>query len=178
MRARVVVSVACGVWLFASVAIAEESVGDFNDKYAPLTRNLTDLVAKYDDNAEFYEYVRKVKATRAGLDPITQRLVMSVLNDKTLLKTFADQAAIAIGVRTEKERTAAREGPWRVATRRACWAPAPPGVKGTMLAIACTLITSITLPIEPRRPKASRKNQKAAKRKSQPIRCQAKTSRM
>src|ERR1041384_5952153 len=68
---------------------AEESVADFNEKYTPLTKNLTDLVAKYDDNAEFYEYVKKVKGTRAGLDPVTQRLVMSVLNDKTLLKTCA-----------------------------------------------------------------------------------------
>ncbi len=68
---------------------AEEAVQDFDDKYEPLTKNLTDLVAKYDDNAEFYEYVKKVKAGKAGLDPVTQRLVMSVLNDKTLLKTFA-----------------------------------------------------------------------------------------
>jgi tetratricopeptide (TPR) repeat protein len=68
---------------------AEESISDFNDKYAPLRKNLTDLVAKYDDNAEFYDYVKKVKASKAGLDPVTQRLVMSVLNDKTLLKTFA-----------------------------------------------------------------------------------------
>jgi tetratricopeptide (TPR) repeat protein len=67
---------------------AEEAVADFNEKYGPLTKNLNDLVAKYDDNAEFYEYVKKVKAGQAGLDPVTQRLVMSVLNDKTLLKTF------------------------------------------------------------------------------------------
>ena len=33
--------------------------------------------------------MKKVKAGKAGLDPTTQRLVMSVLNDKTLLKTFA-----------------------------------------------------------------------------------------
>jgi tetratricopeptide (TPR) repeat protein len=68
---------------------AEEAVADFNEKYTPLTKNLNDLVAKYADNADFYEYVKKVKATKAGLDPVTQRLVMSVLNDKTLLKTFA-----------------------------------------------------------------------------------------
>jgi tetratricopeptide (TPR) repeat protein len=68
---------------------AEEAIADFNEKYTPLTKNLTDLVAKYDDNAEFYEYVKKVKASKAGLDPVTQRLVMSVLDDKTLLKTFA-----------------------------------------------------------------------------------------
>ncbi|HEX2687335.1 MAG TPA: hypothetical protein VHN14_12000 [Kofleriaceae bacterium] len=68
---------------------AEEAVADFNEKYAPLTKNLNDLVARYADNADFYEYVKKVKASKAGLDPVTQRLVMSVLNDKTLLKTFA-----------------------------------------------------------------------------------------
>ena len=33
--------------------------------------------------------MKKVKAGKAGLDPVTQRLVMSVLTDKTLLKTFA-----------------------------------------------------------------------------------------
>ena len=32
--------------------------------------------------------MKKVRAGKAGLDPQTQRLVMSVLNDKTLLKTF------------------------------------------------------------------------------------------
>ncbi|MBA3817746.1 MAG: hypothetical protein H0X17_02560 [Deltaproteobacteria bacterium] len=68
---------------------AEEAIQDYNDKYTPLRKNLEELVKKYDDNAEFYEYVKKVKANKAGLDQNTQRLVMSVLNDKTLLKTFA-----------------------------------------------------------------------------------------
>jgi hypothetical protein len=67
---------------------AEEAVADYNDKYGPLTKNLQEIVKKYDDNAEFYEYVKKVRAGKAGLDPQTQRLVMSVLNDKTLLKNF------------------------------------------------------------------------------------------
>jgi hypothetical protein len=68
---------------------AEEAIQDYNDKYKPLQKNLEEIVKKYDDNAEFYEYVKKVKAGKAGLDPVTQRLVMSVLNDKMLLKTFA-----------------------------------------------------------------------------------------
>ncbi|MDQ3364551.1 MAG: hypothetical protein M3680_03900 [Myxococcota bacterium] len=68
---------------------AEEAIQDYNDKYTPLRKNLEELVKKYDDNAEFYEYVKKVKANKAGLDQNTQRLVMSVLDDKTLLKTFA-----------------------------------------------------------------------------------------
>nr|HEX4312432.1 hypothetical protein [Kofleriaceae bacterium] len=68
---------------------AEESISEFNDKYTPLAQHLKDLLAKYDDNNEFYDYVKKVKAGKAGLDTTTQRLVNSVLNDKTLLKTFA-----------------------------------------------------------------------------------------
>ena len=68
---------------------AEEAIQDFNEKYSPLRKNLEELVKKFDDNAEFYDYVKKVKANKAGLDEKTQRLTMSVLNDKTLLKTFA-----------------------------------------------------------------------------------------
>ena len=67
---------------------AEEAIQDFNDKYGPLTKNLKDIVAKFDDNAEFFNYIQNVRKAKAGLDPATQRLVMSVLNDKTLLKTF------------------------------------------------------------------------------------------
>jgi hypothetical protein len=69
---------------------AEEAISDYNEKYGPLTKNLKDLAARFEDNAEFYEkFAKPVRAGKAGLDPITQRLVMSQLNDKTLLKTFA-----------------------------------------------------------------------------------------
>jgi hypothetical protein len=68
---------------------AEEAIQEYNEKYGPLQKNLKAIVDKYDDNVEFYEYVKKVKAGKAGLDSTTQRLVMSVLDDKTLLKTFA-----------------------------------------------------------------------------------------
>ena len=68
---------------------AEEAIADFNEKYGPLTKNLQDIVKKYEDNAEFFAYIQKVRQNKAGLDPVTQRLVMSVLNDKSLLKTFA-----------------------------------------------------------------------------------------
>ena len=68
---------------------AEEAIQDYNDKFGPLQKNLKAIVDKYDDNVEFYDYVKKVKGGKAGLDTTTQRLVMSVLEDKTLLKTFA-----------------------------------------------------------------------------------------
>ena len=68
---------------------AEEAIQDFNDKYTPLTKNLKDIIAKTDDNAEFYDYIKKVRGGKAGLDPVTQRLVLSQLHDKTLAKNFA-----------------------------------------------------------------------------------------
>lgn len=68
---------------------AEEAIQDYNDKYTPLRKNLEEIIKKYDDNVEFYEYVKKVRGGKAGLDPVTQRLVQSVLDDKTLLKEFA-----------------------------------------------------------------------------------------
>jgi tetratricopeptide (TPR) repeat protein len=68
---------------------ALEAIQEFDTKYQPLTKNLRELLAKYDDNAEFYEYIKKVIAGKAGLDEPTQRLVMSVLTDKTIKKEFA-----------------------------------------------------------------------------------------
>jgi tetratricopeptide (TPR) repeat protein len=68
---------------------ARESISEYNAKYKPLTANLTTILEKTQDNAEFYEYIQKVLQRKAGLDDVTQRLVMSVLADKTLKKTFA-----------------------------------------------------------------------------------------
>jgi tetratricopeptide (TPR) repeat protein len=67
---------------------AIESIGEYDQKFRPLRKNLQDVVAKFEDNAEFYAYIKKVMQGKAGLDDVTQRLVMSVLIDKTLRKTF------------------------------------------------------------------------------------------
>jgi hypothetical protein len=68
---------------------AEEAIADYNEKYQPLATNLQGLLTKYEDDGDFFGYVTKVMAGKAGLDDSTQRLVMSVLNDRTLRKTFA-----------------------------------------------------------------------------------------
>ncbi len=67
---------------------ALESVAEYNAKFKPLRGNLKDMLAKYDDNAEFFEYIKKIIAGKGGLDGETERLVLSVLGDKTLKKTF------------------------------------------------------------------------------------------
>lgn len=68
---------------------ALESVGEYDVKYRPLRDNLKAILDKYEDNAEFYEYVKKIRARKAGLDDETRRLVLSALGDRTLKKTFA-----------------------------------------------------------------------------------------
>lgn len=67
---------------------ALESVGEYDEKYRPLRKNLKELVAKYDDNAEFFTYVKQIQSGKAGLSQDVQRLAMSVLGDRTLKKTF------------------------------------------------------------------------------------------
>lgn len=67
---------------------ALESVAEFDQKYLPLRDNLKQILDKYEDNAEFFEYVKKIRQGQAGLDEDTQRLVISSLGDKTLKKTF------------------------------------------------------------------------------------------
>lgn len=67
---------------------ALEAVAEYDNKYRPLRDNLKQILDKYEDNAEFFEYVKKIKADQAGLAAETQRLVLSVLGDRTLKKTF------------------------------------------------------------------------------------------
>jgi tetratricopeptide (TPR) repeat protein len=68
---------------------ALESVAEYNQNYAPLREDLEQILAKFDDNAEFYEYIVKIKNGRAGLSERTQRVAASSLADRQLAKTFA-----------------------------------------------------------------------------------------
>ncbi len=68
---------------------ALNAVAEYDDLYRPLRKDLDEILGKYEDNAEFYEYVKKVLAGKAGLPDATQRLALSAIGDKTLRKTFA-----------------------------------------------------------------------------------------
>ena len=67
---------------------ALEAVGEYDQTYRSLRQNVKDALAKEEDNAEFFEYVKKIRAGKGGLDEATERLILSVLGDKTLGKTF------------------------------------------------------------------------------------------
>lgn len=68
---------------------AEEAIADYNEKFQPLATNLDQVLTKHEDDDKFYAYIVQVMQNKGGLDEATQRLVMSVLNDRTLKKTFA-----------------------------------------------------------------------------------------
>jgi tetratricopeptide (TPR) repeat protein len=67
---------------------AIEAVGEYNEQFAPLKDDLKDILGKDEDNSEFFGYVAKILGGKAGLSARTQRLVVSVLGDRTLRKTF------------------------------------------------------------------------------------------
>jgi tetratricopeptide (TPR) repeat protein len=67
---------------------ALESVAEYNQNYAPLREDLEQILSKYDDNAEFYDYIVKIQNGRAGLAERTQRVAASSLSDRQLGKTF------------------------------------------------------------------------------------------
>ena len=67
---------------------ALEAVNDYEVKYKPLVANLEQLMTKYEDNAEFYEYVKKLIAGKGEAADETERLVLSALSDQSLRKDF------------------------------------------------------------------------------------------
>lgn len=68
---------------------ALEMVAEYNARYRPLRKALTELLKKFDDNAEFYAYTVQIMNDKAGLDEDTARLVKGALSDRTLRKTFS-----------------------------------------------------------------------------------------
>lgn len=68
---------------------ATAAVANYKRIYKPLKKNIKEMLGKYEDNAEFYAYVKKILKGKAGLEETTQRLVLSALGDKRLKKTFA-----------------------------------------------------------------------------------------
>ena len=67
---------------------AEEATTEFETTYVPLKKDLDALAKKYEDNAEFFTYAKKIQNDRAGLPEKVELLAASALNDRQLLKAF------------------------------------------------------------------------------------------
>lgn len=65
------------------------AVAEYNTVFRPLRKDIEEILGKFEDNAEFYAYVKKILSAKAGLSDATQRMTLTALGDKTLRKTFA-----------------------------------------------------------------------------------------
>ncbi|HEY3356318.1 MAG TPA: hypothetical protein VGQ83_23905 [Polyangia bacterium] len=68
---------------------AEDTIKEFKDLYEPLKRDLDELLAKHTDQAEFFEYMIKIREGKAGLADRLERLARGQLQDRTLRKHIA-----------------------------------------------------------------------------------------
>jgi hypothetical protein len=64
---------------------ATATVQLFHEKYDPVKTKLDELLAKYQDNAQFFEFLKKVRDGQAQLDPVVAGVVGSALSDRAVL---------------------------------------------------------------------------------------------
>ena len=67
---------------------SQEAINEFNDIYPDLRKEVDAILAKYPDNAQFYDYVLKIKSGEAGLSERVQNAAAGALSDRTLLKNI------------------------------------------------------------------------------------------
>jgi tetratricopeptide (TPR) repeat protein len=67
---------------------AREAIEEYNAIYPDLRKQIDEVLAKYSDNAQLFDYITKIKTGEAGLTGRVQRAAEGALNDKTLAKSI------------------------------------------------------------------------------------------
>jgi len=67
---------------------AEATVDEFEREFEPIKRELDGYLAQYQDNAQFFDFLRKVRSGEANLPPRIRGIVESALGDRTLLRNI------------------------------------------------------------------------------------------
>jgi tetratricopeptide (TPR) repeat protein len=57
----------------------------FHEKYDPVQTKLDELLQKYQDNAQFFEFLRKVREGQGNLSPEIRGIISSALSDRAVL---------------------------------------------------------------------------------------------
>jgi hypothetical protein len=65
---------------------AEATVAHFHDRYDPVKRELDAVLKKHQDNADFFEFLKRVRADQADLSPGVRPIVSTALSDRTVLQ--------------------------------------------------------------------------------------------
>ncbi len=67
---------------------SQEAINEFNAIYPDLRKEVDSALAKYPDNAQFYDYILKIKSGEAGLSERAQNAAAGALADRSLLKNI------------------------------------------------------------------------------------------
>jgi len=65
---------------------AESTVAQFHDRYDPVKAELDAVLLKHQDNADFFEFLKKVRSNEADLSPRVRPIVSTALSDRTVLQ--------------------------------------------------------------------------------------------
>ena len=72
----------------ATTTARHEAINEFNAIYPDLRKEVDGILAKYPDNAQFYDYIMKIKSGEAGLSERAQNAAAGALADRSLLKNI------------------------------------------------------------------------------------------
>lgn len=65
---------------------AEAMVGQFHERYDPVRAELEEILGRFEDNTQFFEFLQQVRAGEANLSPRVEGIVSTALSDRTLLR--------------------------------------------------------------------------------------------
>jgi tetratricopeptide (TPR) repeat protein len=65
---------------------AAAMVRKFHSKYDPVQEELEQVLSQFEDNTEFFEFLKRVRAGEANLSPRIRGIVTSALSDRTVLR--------------------------------------------------------------------------------------------
>jgi hypothetical protein len=77
----------------------------FHEKYDPVQAKLDELLQKYQDNAQFFEFLKKLRAGEANLEPEVRGIIGSALSDRAVLANLEYVALL------EQEENTLNKGP-------------------------------------------------------------------
>jgi TolA-binding protein len=86
---------------------AEATVAQFHDRYDPVKQELDAVLKTHQDNAAFFEFLKKVRNDEAELSPRVRPIVKSALSDRTVLQhleyvDILDKEEARLGKSSEK----------------------------------------------------------------------------
>ncbi len=65
---------------------ADAIIAQFHERYDPVQSELSATLARFEDNEQFYDFLRRVRSGEAELSPRIRGIVSSALGDRTLLR--------------------------------------------------------------------------------------------